>query len=490
MSSNNGTMGVVRAAEYDAAVAAGMSTEVLPSERAELERDPAVTAWCREAYKEHGFLDAELAACCEAYRMFVEAVKRAPQSAAELDGWMEDGSVLEAAAGTVVEEQATPPSPSEEELAEQQAKAGETLGKVAVKAGKLLFKAEVGSTVASVEAGRLVREGLLEYVAVYPRGRQAGEQIVVGKLVEVTGKSYKLRELEERVGIADVCGDESLKLPLGKFRELGKLVERTQDESGWQFVPGVEAECRHLVERVVAGEPMPEAEFRTQTLELAAKAEVERGAMLRETAAKLVEEGKALGDTKEGRAKLLEADVNEQAAVAADKRADMWGERVAKAEQKASDKAAGKAGDKAAAAAAKQASGTESVAPPSNARDVALAYIEDMAKGTDKDAVLARIAMAVKLIGTSFSAMRDVMIQCGDRFSAEQKVVIGLDMVSGTDGVMLGMVKGLTVEDTDIIGEMVDGIRATDHVRKTVVKVFGRTQSGKGKDADQTANVA
>lgn len=383
---------------------------------------------------------------------YVEAMGGLPESGAVLDEWLNSAT-------EETEEQRK--VRLEEELEHKQAAARKELVKVAKEAGRTILRVEVQATVANVKAGRLCRDGIKAYLLVYPRGRQAAEDIIRGQLSEITGQSYKVADLLELAGIADVFGDVSLELSQRRFRELAKLVERTEDGDGWQMMPGIQDGAVKLVKRAADGEVIPMQQWQADIMTLAGVSEKTRATELRTNATALEEEARKLGDTQDARIKLATALETVREAEASDKRAEMWEQRLTKAEQK-------QAADKANKVLASQPSAT-SVQPPSQARDVALAWLEDIAKSPDK---MTRKALAVKLIGGDFGILRDVLIEAGEHIKTEQRVTLCLDQTDAK-GVVSGFLSHIDVQE---VPEALEGIRANPELRKAVGKRFGKKQ--------------
>lgn len=447
---------------------------VLASEMAELNRDQVVTEWVKAQYPDMN--EPEWAACCEAQRMFVEAVGRVPVSGVELDGWMNDGSLLEVASTTLAPVEVTGPTDAEvearkaQEQAELEAKqeqASKGLTNAAKQAGKKLDKAEKAATEANVEAGRLIRAGIREYLLVYPRGKQAAETIVVGQLAQITGASYKVADLVEFAGIADVFGDESLKLALRKFRELAKLVEKAKEGDGWCFLPGIGEGAGKLVKRAVEGEVIPLEQWKADIMTLCQVAEKSRADALRQEAVKLEEEAKAAAGTAAARLKEAEALVNRTAAEFAEKREAMWQERLQKTEDKATEVKA----NKALATAQRQAGvepSTVSQQSPSQIRDLSLAWIADVSKTGDKQT---RMNLAAKLIGSDIALLRDVMFQCMGKSTVKEQAEVASDCLDTPEA----MNEFVSHVETELHASIVAGIQINPELRKAVVKRFGKT---------------
>lgn len=395
---------------------------------------------------------------------------RLPMTAAEAMEWIATPVPVVVVTPLTVEEEAARKAAVQAELEAAQEAATAELTKVAKTAGKKLLAAETAATVANVVAGRLIRDGIKAYLVVYPRSRQAAEQIVVGKLAEATGASYKVSDLVEFAGIADVFGEDSEGLAMRKFRELAKLVEKTEDGEGWQFLPGIAEGAMKLLGRATGAsgkkvEVIPLEQWKADIMVLCRVAEGVRAQALKAESATKTEEAKKLGDTAEATILRTEAEVNRLAAEAAEKREQMWAERIDRTTATAAQTTA----NKALAVAQKAVGQTPSVvsqANPSQARDVALSWITDLSKTAD---TATRLALAVQLIGGDMTLLGDVIAKSTGKAKPEQMGEMAHNMLDDAQAI----VELMGWFDEAQFPAVMTGIQTNTELRKAVGKRFG-----------------
>lgn len=374
-------------------------------------------------------------------------------------------------------------------LRQQQEQASSGLEAAAMQAGMLLRDAEVFTCAAQVNAGRLCLVAKREYIRVYPGGKGTADLKILAKLSDYVGSSYTVDSLVWMGLTADVIGDEVLRMKIGHVILLRQLLERDGEWDKAKYKPGIDHDVLHLVARIVDdGEVIPRDQFAHEVKTLAAKSERYRSAELLAESERQKGKAAELASTDERGAKLAAALATQAAhqAEIADRAAAKLEGSIKQAQDDSDEEQMEDIEEELASADTVAAKAfTESVSPASKAKEVALAYLAELAKsGTIAD----RAMMAAQLIGTgkdAFTVLQSVLATALEKATPDQMARIAVVAMQDSEGDMSEVVTRQVFAEYDNehgAAVVVDAIRSTEAIRKLVSKRY------KGK-ADTVPNV-
>jgi hypothetical protein len=351
-----------------------------------------------------------------------------------------DKPALEAAARTALGLAAVEPSKPAAADTEQ---AGKTLANAAIAAGRQLVLAD--GCAHRVKAAYLVRDAIRDYIRLFPQGIKTATSIVMGRLQEVAGASYTLPNLVGFASVDQAFGKQTRVLSTAKHRELFQCLEAPNGDwlrDTYVFKAGIETAAKRLVDAEIGLISLSKGRQRTSdetwrrsVKELVTQAASNAAELARAEAAAKLTQAAAKGDSKEATTLRVEAQLALDEAKAMDAKAESHRKALEEAKEREAEKlrrdsmssadrkaeAEAKAVAKAAEDNAKRTmgEGTGSQAPLPVTRDVALAYITDVAKtGT----VTQKAAIAQQLVGVKGAAAFDTAMEvlANTQFTAEQ----------------------------------------------------------------------